>query len=143
PICGSGRGDDPQATAIKTIDLLLGGGAEINRQVSDSRTFTAKLDTYVAGKDNEGRTALHAAAESGWDRVVAHLLAKGADATLVDAQGETALDVALAAAANAATQPNYGGQAKASRDATIATLSEALGVDPAAAAAAAETTAAE
>src|SRR5690606_21281299 len=98
-------------------------GAEINRQVSDSRTLTAKLDTYIADKDNEGRTALHAAAEAGWDRVVAHLLERGADPAIVDAQGNTALDVALAAAAAAAAQPNYGGPAKASRDATIALLS--------------------
>jgi uncharacterized protein len=124
---GGGGGGDVQGAAIKTIDLLLAAGAGINNQVIDSHTFTAKLDTYVAGKDNEGRTALHAAAESGWDRVVAHLLEKGADPSIVDAQGHTALDVALAAATAAAAQPNYGGQAKASRDATVDLLGRVLG----------------
>lgn len=127
---GGAGGRDPQAAALTTIDLLLDAGAEINKQVTDSRTFTAKLDNYVAGKDNEGRTALHAAAESGWDRVVAHLIARGADPGIVDAQGDTALDLGLAAATAAAAQPGYGGAAKASRDATVAVLSEALGATP-------------
>lgn len=92
---GGGPDGDPQADAIRTIDLLLEAGADINRQVTDSRTFTAKLDTYVSGRDNEGRTALHAAAEAGWDRVVAHLLEQGADPTIRDAEGQTALDEAM------------------------------------------------
>jgi len=124
---GAGGGD-AQAAAIKTINLLLDAGAQINQQVIDSRTFTAKLDNYVAGKNNEGRTALHAAAESGWDRVVAHLLERGADPSLLDAQGHSALDVALAAATAAAALPNYGGQAKASRDATVDMLGRVAGV---------------
>lgn len=127
---GGAGGRDPQAAALTTIDLLLDAGAEINMQVTDSRTFTAKLDNYVAGKDNEGRTALHAAAEAGWERVVAHLLERGADPGIVDAQGDTALDLALAAATNAAAQPGYGGAVKASRDATVAALAEALGATP-------------
>lgn len=141
---GTGRANnpgavgDPQAAAIKSVDLFLAAGADINRQVTDSHTLTARLDTYVAWKDNEGRTALHNAAEAGLDRLVAHLLERGADPTIVDAKGANALDVALAAAATAAAQPDYSAQAKASRDATIAALAAALGVDPVAVAANAE-----
>lgn len=139
---GTGRANnpgavgDPQVAAIKSVDLFLAAGADINRQVTDSHTLTARLDTYVAWKDNEGRTALHHAAEAGLERVVAHLLEKGADPKIVDAKGANPLDLALAAAANAAAQPDYSAQARASRDTTIATLAAALGVDPAAAAAA-------
>src|SRR5690606_35833114 len=98
---GSGRGagvpqvqGDPQDKVIEAIDLLLTAGADINRQVTDSHTRTAKLVAYVQGRDQEGRTALFSAAELGWDRVVQHLLDKGADPTIKDANGMTALDAA-------------------------------------------------
>jgi ankyrin repeat protein len=95
---GSARGnggpqDDIQGRAIKTIDLLLDAGADINAQVTDSRTRTAKLHTYVQGRDHEGHTALMSAAELGWSRVVEHLLERGADPGLADAEGNTALDL--------------------------------------------------
>lgn len=98
---GNGRGpsgsvgDDIQERAIRTINLLLDAGADINAQVNDSHTLTAKLDTYIAWKDNEGRTALHSAAELGWDKVAEVLLERGADTSIPDAQGKTPLDLAL------------------------------------------------
>jgi ankyrin repeat protein len=94
---GGGQGGisgDIQARAIETIDLLLDAGADINARVVDSRTHTAVLLSYVAGRDQEGRTALFAAAESGRDKVVAHLLDRGADPAIRDASGKTALDAA-------------------------------------------------
>ncbi len=86
-IGGTGRGGgkvDPQERAIKVIDLLLDGGANVNARVIDSHTRTAKLIAYVTGRDHEGKTALFAAAESGWDRVVKHLLDRGADPMVRD-----------------------------------------------------------
>jgi uncharacterized protein len=85
---------DIQDHAIKVIDLLLGAGAQINARVTDSRTFTARLDAYVAHREHEGQTALFAAAESGWDRVVRHLIERGADPTVRDVAGKVALDYA-------------------------------------------------
>jgi hypothetical protein len=93
---GRGGGAADQARAIKTIDLLLDAGANINARVLDSHTHTAVIMAYVAGRDQEGRTALFAAAEGGADKVVSHLLARGADATIRDATGKTALDIARA-----------------------------------------------
>jgi ankyrin repeat protein len=93
---GGAQPGDPQARAITTINLLLDGGANINAQVADSRTHTAKIMAYVQGRDQEGRTALFAAAEGGRDRVVKHLLERGADPAIRDAAGKTALDVARA-----------------------------------------------
>ncbi|MET0292993.1 MAG: ankyrin repeat domain-containing protein, partial [Steroidobacteraceae bacterium] len=85
---------DIQVHAIAVIDLLLDAGAHIDARVVDSQTRTAKLDAYVENRDREGQTALFAAAESGWDKVVAHLIARGANPALRDAAGKTALDYA-------------------------------------------------
>jgi len=120
-----GPGGDPQERAIKSIDLLLDAGANINAQVLDSRTHTAKILAYVQGRDQEGRTALFAAAESGTDKVVRHLLDRGADPAIRDAGGKTALDIARApapAAPGGAPAGRGGGNAAASRAAIIAML---------------------
>src|SRR5690606_9425348 len=91
---GTTRPSDIQDRVIETIDLLLDAGADINARVTDSRTRTAKLTAYIHGRDHEGKTALFAAAELGWDKVVGHLVARGADPTVRDAAGKTALDYA-------------------------------------------------
>jgi ankyrin repeat protein len=134
---GGPGGGDPQARIIKGIDMLLDAGADINARVTDSRTHTAKIMAYVQGRDQEGRTALFAAAESGSDRVVKHLLERGADPAIRDAAGKTALDAAKAppaggpgagAAAGAAASEGAERAAaarKAARDATIAILEAA------------------
>ncbi|MDR2215792.1 MAG: ankyrin repeat domain-containing protein [Nevskiaceae bacterium] len=108
---------DPQTAMIKSIDLLLDAGADINARVTNSRTHTAKIMAYVQGRDQEGRTALFAAAESGSDKVVKHLLERGADPTIRDATGMTALD---AARARPPTGPGAGRNAEASAAALAA-----------------------
>jgi uncharacterized protein len=114
---------DVQARAIKTIDLLLDAGAKINTPVTGSHTHTAKLVAYVQGRDHEGQTALFAAAESGSDKVVKHLIDRGADPTVHDAVGKFALDYARhppppGPGAPAGVSP----AAAAERDATVALL---------------------
>ncbi len=123
---GNGRGGagpqdgDVQARAIETIDVLLDAGADINARVTDSHTYTATLDAYIQGRDQEGRTALFSAAELGWDRVVQHLLDRGADASIRDAAGQSVLDAAMAPAR---AGPGAGGAPPpAGREATIALL---------------------
>lgn len=96
----SGTGSDanagPSGERVNTaIDLLLAAGADINARVIDSTTRTATLVGYVIGrKDQEGRTALLAAAARGSDAMVRDLLARGADPTVRDAAGKSALDAA-------------------------------------------------
>jgi ankyrin repeat protein len=121
---GAGPAGDPQARAIKSIDLLLDAGADVNARVVDSRTHTAKIMAYVQGRDQEGRTALFAAAEAGADRVVKRLLERGADPTLRDAAGKTALDAARSppAAGPGAGAAGAGAQAASGRAAVIAML---------------------
>ncbi|HTL92314.1 MAG TPA: ankyrin repeat domain-containing protein [Steroidobacteraceae bacterium] len=85
---------DLQERAIKTIDLLLDAGANINARVTNSHTHTAKMVAYIQGRDHEGQTALFSAAEAGWDRVVKHLIDRGANPAVFDSAGKTALDYA-------------------------------------------------
>lgn len=122
---GRNRPADMQAQAIKVIDLLLDHGAKINARVIDSHTRTAKLVAYVQGRDHEGKTALFSAAEAGWDRVVKHMIERGADPTVRDASGKTALDYARSPPATGPAAARAGAdspQAQAARAATIKLL---------------------
>ncbi len=129
-IAGGGRAPDQaeiQARVTATINLLLDAGANINARVTNSHTHTAKLVAYVQGRDHEGQTALFAAAESGWDKVVKDLLDRGADPTVLDGAGKTALDYARHPPAAGPGAPARGGPAEtASREATVALLEAAV-----------------
>ncbi len=89
---GPGGGDATRT--IRMVDLLLDAGANVNAQVIGSRNRSGTIMAYVAGRDQEGKTALMAAAEGGNTAVVEHLLERGADPTIKDAEGKTALDFA-------------------------------------------------
>jgi ankyrin repeat protein len=126
-ITGAAKQTDIQARVIKTMDLLLDAGANINARVMDSHTHTAKMIAYVQGRDHEGQTALFSAAEAGWDKVVKHLLDRGAEPNVQDAAGKTALDYARhPTPAGPGAPPRDGPEAVASRAATVAVLEAQL-----------------
>ena len=114
--------EDVQILAVKAIDLLLDGRRQYQRPGQDSRTHTAKMVAYIQGRDHEGQTALFAAAESGWDKVTKRLLERGADPTLRDAAGKTALDYARAPRPSGAGAPAPSKTEPADRVATVALL---------------------
>ena len=104
------------------MDLLLANGANINARILNSRTHTAKMVAYIQGRDHEGETALFAAAEAAWNRVVKYMLDHGADPTVRDAAGKTALDYARAPRPPGAGAPAPSKTEPADRAATVALL---------------------
>ena len=112
---------------------MLEGGASINARVTDNHNRTARLTAYVYNRENEGKTALFAAAEFGWDKVVRHLLERGADPGVRDKAGKTALDYAREPAPTSpgqtpADDTNGGRFATSNRAATVAILEAATTV---------------
>jgi hypothetical protein len=78
---------------------------------------------YIQGRDHQGQTALFAAAEAGWDKVVKHLIDRGADPIVRDAGGKTALDYARSGPPpGPGSPPKESGPAAANRAATVALL---------------------
>jgi ankyrin repeat protein len=101
---------------LATMDLLVKGGANVNarsvldRNLSGGRGFGAgeSVGARIAQSFRRGsqmpaadavpdQTALHGAAEHGFDKYIEFLVAHGADLTAKDASGHTPLDVARGA----------------------------------------------
>jgi ankyrin repeat protein len=117
--------------ALKSIEILLDAGANINAQVTGSRNRTAVLMAYVAGRDQEGKTGLMTAAENGQERIVKLLLDRGADLALRDATGKAAIDFArlpVAELSDDASEPQKQTRARlvAGRKAAAALIEAAL-----------------
>jgi ankyrin repeat protein len=66
-----------EAEAIASIKLCLDAGVDVN------------------AADNQGDTALHGAAQKGWDQVVQFLVDRGAKLDMKDKRGRTPLDAAM------------------------------------------------
>jgi ankyrin repeat protein len=93
---GGGRGGPaaPSAAAIALMDQLLQHGADVNAQVSGTKTYSMRIARSPS--TNEGMTALHAAALAGKADLVRYLLANGAKTDIADASGRKAIDLVVA-----------------------------------------------
>lgn len=110
-----------QGTAL--LDLFLQHGADVNTQVTGTKTYSMRgLSTHPA-PPNEGATALHVAVQSGRADLVRYLLEKGANTEIVDSNGKKPIDLvgantaaagAPAAGARVRGAPAQGGAAPAS-----------------------------
>jgi len=79
------------AANIPLMDLLLQHGADVNAQVTGTKTYSMRVSR--APSANEGMTALHASVQAGRVDLVRYLLEKGADTEIADASGRKAIDL--------------------------------------------------
>ena len=84
------------------MDLLLQHGADVNAQVTGTKTYSMRIAR--APSTNEGMTALHVAAQAGRADLVRYLLGKGANTEIADAGGRRAIDL-VGSAVRAAKTP--------------------------------------
>ena len=125
---GGGRGFGGQAGAsgvanIALMDLLLQHGADVNAQVTGTKTYNMRVAR--APSTNEGMTALHFAAQSGRADVVRFLLDKGANTGIVDSNGHKPIDLVgiSPASGRGGATPDGAGQAKtAANQANVAEI---------------------
>jgi uncharacterized protein len=98
--------------AIASIKLCLDAGADVN------------------GADNQGQTALHGAAQKGWDQVVQFLVDHGAKLDVKDKRGHTPLDAAMGLLGNG----GFDGSRRDVHESTAALLRKLMAVPEAKAA---------
>jgi ankyrin repeat protein len=73
------------------MDLLLEHGADINAQITGTKTYSMRVSR--APSSNESLSALHVAAQTGRADLVKYLLEKGANPSIVDAEGRKPIDL--------------------------------------------------
>ena len=76
---------------MELMELLLQHGADVNAQVTGTLTYSMRVSR--APSANEGKTALHVAAESGKTDLVRYLLGKGASTLITDADGKKPIEL--------------------------------------------------
>jgi uncharacterized protein len=83
-----------ESQTIASLEILVQAGADVNAAITDTQSRTARIARQNSLTDRLGQTALHQVAGRGWPDVVAYLLEHGANPSLKDAMGRTALDLA-------------------------------------------------
>jgi len=94
---GDGHIHDPTRGLLRTeddalacYDLLRAAGAEV-----DARTVLGYADADLKIRTPGNRSALHAAASRGWNRVVRRLVEDGAQLDVIDTNGLSPIDYAM------------------------------------------------
>jgi ankyrin repeat protein len=88
---------------MELMELLLQHGANVNDQITGTKTYSLRVSR--APSLNEGRTALHIAAQQGKTDLVRYLLSKGANPEITDAEGKKAIDLLPPIGAPATSAP--------------------------------------
>jgi ankyrin repeat protein len=93
------QGSAGGATNTELMDLLLQHGANVNAQVTGTKTYSMRVSR--APSANEGKTALHVAAQAGKVDLVRYLLENGINPEIADAEGHKAIDLVASGGAPA------------------------------------------
>jgi hypothetical protein len=107
---GGGRGGGGGGPNLALLDVMIQHGADVNAQVTGTRTYSMRIE-YHPPADKEGTSALHEAAQAGRAEMVKYLLDKGANPSIVDANGKKPIDLVGAAPLAAAAAGGRGGSA--------------------------------
>jgi ankyrin repeat protein len=110
--------DKTEGASIQVARRLLEAGAEVNRQSFDPRRLHTErrvreqmygtifqMSFRYAYLQPSGRTALHGAAQKGWNEMLRFLVDNGARLDVVDATGKTPWDMAMGDYELAITEP--------------------------------------
>ncbi len=101
------KGADPKLATRNGIDPLMAaaglgtkeedtvGRKKTEKEAIDSIDLCLKAGANVNATDSRGQTALHGAAQKGWDQVVQYLADRGAKLDVKDKKGLTPLDAAM------------------------------------------------
>jgi ankyrin repeat protein len=97
-----------EANSIEAARLLIEAGADVNRRTHDPRRirtdpkvreamygFVFQMAFDYAYLPPSGRTALHGAAQKGWNEMIRFLVEHGAEVQVADATGRTPWDMAM------------------------------------------------
>jgi ankyrin repeat protein len=106
------------------MDLLIQHGANVNAQVTGTKTYSLRVSR--APSANEGKTALHVAAQAGRVDLVRYLLGKGANPELLDADGHKPIDLVAGGA------PRGGGSTPAPTSGNVAANPQSIAAPAAA-----------
>jgi ankyrin repeat protein len=86
---------DAQDRSIATLEILLAAGADVNAQITDVTSRTARMARSSTLPEQGGQSALFGAVQWGWPRVVKYLIDHGAEVAIKDDRGMSPLDGAL------------------------------------------------
>jgi len=117
PLTNRAKGKTEE-TSIEVARLLLEAGADVNRRTHDPRRlhtdrnvrdamygYVFQMSFRYAYLQPNGRTALHGAAQKGWNQMVRFLVANGAQLDVPDSTGLTPWDMAQGNYELAITEP--------------------------------------
>ncbi|MES2605085.1 MAG: ankyrin repeat domain-containing protein [Pseudomonadota bacterium] len=84
--------------ALETLEVLVAAGADVNKVITDTTSYTAEWPRHASISNRQGQTAIFAPGKWGWMKVAKFLVEHGAKVDVKDFYGKTPMDSAMAKA---------------------------------------------